>query len=206
MEIIISLVILLFSAIVHEVCHGLMAEYLGDSTAREEGRITLNPVSHIDPIGSIILPMSLFMLGSPVIFGSAKPVPVNFNRLTRFRNMKLGAALVSFAGPLSNFVLACIFAFIIKFGLSNNVSEPVLMQAILLNLSLGVFNLMPIPPLDGSKILFALVPYEQMYLQILSYEKFGFILIYLFLTTGLLGKIFTPVVFGFFRLFGLQIY
>src|ERR1017187_934459 len=99
MDIIIILIILLFSAIVHEVCHGLMAERLGDDTAREQGRITLNPIPHIDPFGSIMLPLLLLAVHSPVIFGAAKPVPVNFAQL---RPRKLGMVLVSLAGPLSN--------------------------------------------------------------------------------------------------------
>ena len=103
MEIIITLVILLFSAIVHEVSHGIVAEKLGDDTARDAGRITLNPIPHIDPFGSIMLPALLLLAGSPIIFGAAKPVPVNFNNL---RNPRIGMALVSLAGPLSNILLA----------------------------------------------------------------------------------------------------
>src|SRR6185312_112443 len=100
MDIIIIFVILIFSAIVHEVFHGLVAEKLGDDTAREQGRITLNPIPHIDPFGSILLPLILLFAGSPIIFGAAKPVPVNFNNL---KPRKLGMALVALAGPLSNF-------------------------------------------------------------------------------------------------------
>src|ERR1035438_6231262 len=109
MDIIITIVILLFSAIVHEVCHGLMAEKLGDDTAREQGRITLNPIPHIDPYGSILLPLLLLAVHSPIIFGAAKPVPVNFGNL---KPRRLGMALVSLAGPLSNFVLAILFTLI----------------------------------------------------------------------------------------------
>src|SRR5271156_5531443 len=101
-NILIIFVILIFSAIVHEVSHGLMAERLGDDTAREQGRITLNPIPHIDPFGSILVPLLLLIGHSPVIFGAAKPVPVNFDNL---RPKKLGMALVSLAGPLSNFAL-----------------------------------------------------------------------------------------------------
>src|SRR2546429_685692 len=101
MDILVTFVILIFSAIIHEISHGLMAERLGDSTARDEGRITLNPIPHIDPFGSILLPLALLLAHSPVIFGSAKPVPVNFNNL---RNPKSGMALVSLAGPVSNFL------------------------------------------------------------------------------------------------------
>src|SRR5580700_9539944 len=149
MNIIIIFVVLLFSAIVHEVSHGLAAEHFGDSTARDAGRITLNPIPHIDPFGSILLPLLLLAVGSPIIIGAAKPVPVNFNNL---RNPKRDMALVSLAGPVSNFLLAILFALIIKVGLSNSISEPILVTGIVLNLVLGVFNLIPIPPLDGSKI------------------------------------------------------
>ena len=139
----ITLVILIFSAIVHEVSHGLMAEKLGDDTAREQGRITLNPIPHIDPFGSIMLPLALLLIGSPIVFGAAKPVPVNFNNL---RNRKLGMAIVSFAGPLANFILALLCVIPIKLGVANNISEPILIQAILLNLVLGVFFKFKISP------------------------------------------------------------
>lgn len=203
MDIIIVLAILLFSAVVHEVSHGLMAEKLGDDTAREEGRITLNPIPHIDPVGTIMLPLFLYLaqMGAahPIIFGSARPVPVNFNNL---KNPKLGMALVSLAGPLSNFALAVLFVIPIKLGLVNAISLPILITAIYINLLLGVFNLIPIPPLDGSKILAALAPEKWMY-QILRWERYGFLLILFFLYSGLLDKIFPPVVYFFFKIFGL---
>ncbi len=201
MDIIILLVILLFSAIVHEVSHGLVAEKLGDDTAREMGRITLNPIPHIDPFGSILLPLVLLMAGSPVIFGAAKPVPVNFNRL---RNPKSGMALVSLAGPLSNFLLAVLFVIPIKLHLTNGISQPILLEAILINLVLGTFNLIPIPPLDGSKILAALAPDEWMY-KILEWERWGFILVFVFLMLGILEKILLPVIGAFSKIFGIPL-
>ena len=200
MDILITFIILIFSAIVHEVSHGLMAERLGDDTAREEGRITLNPIPHIDPFGSILLPLILLMAHSPVIFGAAKPVPVNFNNL---RNPKRGMALVSIAGPISNFCLAILFTIPIKLGLANAIAYPILLQAILINLVLGTFNLVPIPPLDGSKILAALAPDEWMY-KILSLERYGFILVLIFLYLGWLQVILLPVVIGFGKVFGLN--
>jgi Zn-dependent protease len=202
MNIIVTLVILLFSAIIHEVSHGLMAEKLGDDTAREQGRITLNPIPHIDPFASILLPLLLLSVGSPIIFGAAKPVPVNFNNL---RPRKLGMALVSLAGPLSNFILAILFVIPLKLGLANSVSQPILIEAIILNLVLGTFNLIPIPPLDGSKVLASLAPDEWMY-KILSYERWGFILVLVFLWLGILEKILVPVVLGFSRLFGVALF
>jgi Zn-dependent protease len=202
MNLIITLAILLFSAIVHEVSHGLMAEKLGDDTAREEGRITLNPLVHIDPFGSILLPLLLLAVNSPIVFGAAKPVPVNFNNL---RNPKRDMALVSLAGPLSNFILAILFVIPIKFGLANHISQPILIQAILLNLVLGVFNLIPIPPLDGSKILASFAPDRIMY-QILSWERYGFLLVLVFLYLGVLDRILIPVIVVFSQIFGVSFF
>ena len=199
MDIIITLVILIFSAIVHEVSHGLMAEKRGDSTARDEGRITLNPIPHIDPFGSILLPGFLLLIGSPIVFGAAKPVPVNFNNL---RPMKLGMALVSFAGPASNFILAVLLVLPLVFGLiaAGPVAD-IWLKAVIINIVLGTFNLLPIPPLDGSKIVTSALPTELMY-WILSMERYGFFIVIIFLYLGLLDKILLPVVTTFFRIFG----
>jgi Zn-dependent protease len=200
MGIIITLAILLFSAIVHEVAHGLMAEKLGDSTARDEGRITLNPIVHIDPFGSVLVPLLLLTAGSPIIFGSAKPVPVNFSN---FKNPKSGMALVSFAGPLANFLLAVLCAVTLKIGIGvNHISEPILIQMTIMNLVLGTFNLIPIPPLDGGKILASLMPDEWMY-KILEIERYGFILVIAFLYLGILDKVMYPVINVFLKIFNL---
>jgi Zn-dependent protease len=138
MEFIITIGILLFSAIVHEVSHGLAAEQLGDDTARDAGRITLNPIPHIDPFGTILLPAIMwFATAGQFVFGAAKPVPVNFENL---RDPKLGMAIVSLAGPLSNVALAILFVIVVKLGLGNNISEPILTKAIVINLLLAVFN------------------------------------------------------------------
>jgi Zn-dependent protease len=200
MDILITLIILLFSAIVHEVSHGLMAEKLGDDTAREEGRITLNPIPHIDPFGSILLPLLLLAVHSPIIFGAAKPVPVNFSQL---RPRKLGMVLVSLAGPISNFAMAILFVIPIKLGLANSLAYPVLLEAILINLILGTFNLVPIPPLDGSKVLAALAPDEWMN-KILSWERWGFILVIVFLYLGILEMVLMPVINLFAKIFGIN--
>ena len=198
---IVTLVILIFSAIVHEVSHGLVAEKLGDSTARDEGRITLNPIPHIDPFGSILLPGFLLLIGSPIVFGAAKPVPVNFNAL---RSPKVGMALVSLAGPLSNFILAALMILPLKFGLISGPMAEIWLQAVVINIVLGTFNLLPIPPLDGSKVVASLLPSKAMH-WILSMEQYGFFLVIIFLMLGLLDKILLPVVVGFFLLFGIQI-
>jgi len=200
MDIIIIFVILIFSAIVHEVFHGLVAEKLGDDTAREQGRITLNPIPHIDPFGSILLPLLLLFAGSPIIFGAAKPVPVNFNNL---KPRKLGMALVALAGPLSNFALAIICALLLKSGLANNIAQPILLEAVILNLVLGVFNLIPIPPLDGSKVLASFLP-EEWTFELFKLERWGFFLVLIFLYLGWLGYILYPVILVFGKIFHLD--
>ncbi|MDE2312246.1 MAG: site-2 protease family protein [Patescibacteria group bacterium] len=201
MDIIITFIVLIFSAIVHEVSHGLMAEQLGDDTAREQGRITLNPIPHIDPIGTILVPLLIFFgSGGRFWFGAAKPVPVNFHNL---KNPKSGMALVSLAGPLSNFFLAVLFVVPIKLHLTNSVSYPILLMGIYINLLLATFNLVPIPPLDGSKILASFLPDEWLY-KILSLERWGFVLVLLFLILGLFGVIFDPVLTVFWNTFHLS--
>jgi len=202
MDVLIVLIILIFSAIVHEVSHGLVAEKFGDNTAREQGRITLNPIPHIDPYGSILLPALLLFLHSPIVFGAAKPVPVDFNNL---RPRKLGMAAVALAGPLSNFLLAVICGLILRFDLSNSVATPILLQVILINLVLGTFNLVPIPPLDGSKVIAAFLPDQLMY-TILSWERFGFLLVIIFLMLGWLSAILMPVLNLFSGLFGINFF
>ncbi|MFA5228731.1 MAG: site-2 protease family protein [Candidatus Paceibacterota bacterium] len=154
MEIIIlSLIILLFSIVIHEVAHGSVAYSLGDSTAKDAGRLTLNPISHLDPIGSVLLPAFLIFLGGPII-GWAKPVPINpYN----FNDQRWGDLKVSIAGSLANFSLALIFGILVMFV---NLPENFLVVSVLVifyNIVLGVFNLIPIPPLDGSHILFSLL-------------------------------------------------
>ena len=201
MDILVIFIILIFSAIVHEVSHGLVAEKLGDSTARDEGRITLNPIPHIDPFGTILMPLMLwFGTGGRFFFGAAKPVPVNFNNL---KWPKLGMALVSLAGPLSNVCLAVLLLIPIKLGIANSISAPILYKGIYINLLLGVFNLIPIPPLDGSKIIFSFLPDNLMY-KILSLERFGFILVLFFVFSGLFGYILFPVIIFFWQVFGLD--
>lgn len=198
MEILITLVIILFSVIVHEVSHGVVAEKLGDSTARDEGRITLNPIPHIDPFASILLPGLLLALGSPIVFGAAKPVPVNFENL---RPRRLGMTLVSVAGPLSNFMLAILLILPVKFGLVEGFMGGIWTQAALTNVVLGTFNILPIPPLDGSKIIASFLPENLMY-KLLEMERFGFLLVIIFLFLGILDKILMPVLNVFLGIFG----
>jgi Zn-dependent protease len=179
-----------------------MAEKLGDSTARDEGRITLNPIPHIDPFGSILLPFLLISLGSPIVFGAARPVPVDFDSL---KPRKLGMALVAFAGPLSNFLMALLFIAILKFNLAVGFADPILRLAAYINIILGTFNLVPIPPLDGSKILASILPDSATH-WILSWERYGFILVIIFLYLGLLDKILMPVIKLVSRVFGINLF
>lgn len=176
-----SLLILIYSAILHEIAHGYVAERLGDPTARLMGRLTLNPIPHIDPVMSILLPLILLLSGSPVIFGAAKPVPVDpFN----LRDGRKDMALVALAGPGTNLLIALVAALLIK--ILGTVAIPFFVIYILglvvhLNLLLAIFNLIPIPPLDGSKI-FALILPEKEAAYYLSIGSIGmFILFFLLL-------------------------
>jgi len=151
------LIILFFSIVIHEIAHGSMALYLGDPTAKNEGRLTLNPLKHIDLFGTILLPLLLLLatMGRGPIFGWAKPVPVNpFN----FRDQKWGVLKVSIAGPAMNFLIALIFGLLIRFiSLPQNLLIFFSIIAVY-NFAWGIFNLVPIPPLDGSHILFTFLP------------------------------------------------
>jgi len=180
-----ALLILLFSAIVHEVSHGFSAKFQGDNTAEVAGRLTLNPLPHLDPFGSVILPLLLALpalFGAPVfIIGWAKPVPFNLNNL---RNKKWGPALVAMAGPLSNISIAVIFGLLFRVFLGSTIFPPALMIflaiIIWINLLLAVFNLLPIPPLDGSRLFGSLFGIPASFMQ--KIERFGFfILLYLFI-------------------------
>lgn len=165
-EIIFMLAVLVFSVILHEVAHGYMANWLGDPTARLAGRLTLNPVPHIDPLGSIILPAILAITSSPVLIGYAKPVPYNpYNLRGRY-----GEVLVAGSGPATNILLAIIFGLSIRFFGASLTPELISAFALItyINMLLALFNLIPVPPLDGSKILSGILP------QALSggYDKF----------------------------------
>jgi Zn-dependent protease len=181
------IIILVMSIVIHEVSHGFMAEYFGDDTARDAGRLTLNPIPHLDIFGSIILPAVLVLAHSPFLFGWAKPVPYNPNNLS---NRKWGTIAVASAGILANFFIAIVFGIIIhlapSFGLPPyDIFSPhpfyVITKAIVVvNLALGIFNLVPIPPLDGSKILFSFLP-EKAFSFMLEYERYSLILLLVFI-------------------------
>jgi len=190
--------ILLFSVIIHEVSHGLMALNLGDETAKNAGRLTLNPIKHLDPVGSFIVPMLLFFTGSSVILGWAKPVPYNPGFL--HKDYKYGPLKVALAGPLSNIGIALIFALVIRFGggLLGAQVVPLLGFVVFLNILLAVFNLVPIPPLDGSKILTTFLPRQYaIRLERLGIWGMALILLFLFLFFPLISRI-TFTIFNFF--------
>jgi len=157
---------------------------LGDPTARREGRLTLNPISHIDPIGSVVLPLFLYISGAP-IFGWAKPVPYNPYNL---KNPKLGAGLIGLAGPLSNLIFAGLFSFTIRgldyAGMLNPTTLLLINSIVTINVILAIFNLVPIPPLDGSKVLFALLPYKFIEVQMFL-EQYSLLLFFSFIFFGL---------------------
>ena len=193
-----ALVVLLFSAILHEISHGFSAKLQGDGTAEAAGRLTLNPLPHLDPFGSIILPFLLALpalFGAPVIIiGWAKPVPFNPANL---KNKKWGPALVALAGPSANVLLAVFFGLLLRFfDLSFLPSLGFFIAIIVwINLLLAVFNLIPIPPLDGSKILFSILPYSWRDFEF-QLERYGFFLILLFVFFGF-GLI-LPLIFWLF--------
>jgi len=162
------ILILIMSVVIHEMAHGYAANWLGDPTARLQGRLSANPLVHLDPLMSVILPGLLIISGSPILFGAAKPVPYNpYN----FSNQKWGEAIVAVAGPASNIVLALIFAGLVRFADVLALSDTFVVlavQVIILNIFLAFFNLVPIPPLDGSKILPRFLPYSLR----ISYDRF----------------------------------
>ena len=177
------------SVVVHEVSHGYAAFLLGDPTAKNQGRLTLNPIRHLDFFGSILIPAFLVITNAGFLFGWAKPVPYNPYNL---RNQKWGEAIVAVAGPASNIFIASVFGLLIRFGAEFLSPAFLKISAILvlINLMLAVFNLVPIPPLDGSKILFAFLPYHMQKFRMML-EQYGFfaVLIFIFFLSGFLAPI-----------------
>jgi len=200
MTLLVSLLIFFFAVIIHEYAHGWVAWKLGDSTARFMGRLTLNPIAHIDPIGTIFLPLILLMTHSPILFGWAKPVPVDFLNLN---NPKKDMIWVSLAGPAANIIFAITLSLILKIPLlaANYFVVTVATTAIMANLVLAVFNLLPIPPLDGSRIVMGLLPYH-LGVEYAKVEPYGFIIIFALLWMGVINTVIWPVVIVLARLLG----
>jgi len=178
MEYIFLIIILILSIIIHEIAHGSVAYYLGDPTAKYAGRLSLNPLKHLDPFGSIILPLLLIVFRSPILFAYAKPVPINPRK---FRDQKYGSLKVALAGPLSNLSIALVFGLVLRFvpGISAISGLSAIFAGIVfINILLAVFNLVPIPPLDGSHILFTFLPYSMQHIKIFLRQYGMFILLF----------------------------
>jgi Zn-dependent protease len=197
LEFIIAIAILIISVIIHEVSHGYAAYMMGDRTAAYAGRLTLNPLKHLDPIGSIIVPAVSYLLGGFII-GWAKPVPYNpYN----FNKKRFGEIWVALAGPLSNILLAVIFGVCIRVGIAFSLVSAsfvsVASTVVLINLVLAIFNLVPIPPLDGSKLVFALFPNQYSKLRFVL-ERYGIVFVFLFIFV--LWPLLKPVLVFVFQL------
>jgi Zn-dependent protease len=191
---IITLAILIISIVAHEVAHGVAALWQGDPTAKHAGRLTLNPISHIDMVGSIIVPLLCVISQIGFVFGWAKPVPINpYN----FRNQRWGEAMVAAAGPLTNMAIVAVFTVLIKVSDLGTGFYELAVTAIVINTVLAIFNLIPVPPLDGSKILFAVLP--QKYYRFKTWvEEKGFIISLIIALFA--WRFIVPVVFWFINL------
>lgn len=195
-----TLLVLLFSIAIHEVAHGSIALYLGDPTAKDAGRLTLNPLKHLDLIGSVLVPLFLWWSGLPM-FAWAKPVPINpYN----FRDQKWGNLKVSIAGPAANFLIAIFFGFSLRF-FSEYLSGAVLALfsiIVIYNFLLGIFNLIPIPPLDGHHVLFALLPERMSNIKIFL-RRYSFLLLMVFFLFGGANLVFFTAEFLYGLVLGL---
>lgn len=190
-ELILTIPVFLLALTIHEYFHGWVALKKGDTTALEQGRLSLSPLAHIDLFGTIIFPLLLALSGLPV-FGWAKPVPINFNRL---HNPKKDILWVGLAGPAANIIFSVIMAMLMRFipFLMMATIGRVMYYLVIINLFLGILNLIPIPPLDGSRILMSLLPWRQA-VAYMKLERFGFIILFILLWLGVIGKVILPVI------------
>lgn len=200
MKFLITLSLFFLAVIVHEYAHGWVAWKLGDPTAKIAGRLTLNPLAHIDPIGTIFLPLLLLVTHSPIVFGWAKPVPVDFYNL---HNPKRDMIWVGISGPAANIILAIILSFILKIT-QCPIFSILLTSAIIINLVLAVFNILPIPPLDGSRVAMGILP-RNLSREYAKLEPYGFIIIFGLLWLGIVGSLIWPTVIFLARLLGVNI-
>ena len=180
----------------HEAAHGYVAKLFGDHTAWMLGRVTLNPLKHIDPFGTVLIPAALLLMGAPFVFGWAKPVPVNFGNL---RNPKADMFWVAAAGPGSNFVQALFWALVFKIAVAGGVASPALAEmaqiGVMANLALMALNLLPVPPLDGGRIAVSLLPHRAA-VALSRVEPYGLFIIVALLATGVLGRLMQPLMVG----------
>lgn len=191
-----QITVLIFSAVIHEVAHGAMANHLGDPTAKNLGRLTLNPIKHLEVFGSFLFPLlTFFGSGGSFLFGWAKPVPYNPLFL---RDPKRGAAYIAIAGPLANFSVALILGMIVRFVVLPDTFAMALQIIIYINILLGVFNLVPIPPLDGSKLLFAVLGERHAAIERFL-EQNGMLILIFFIFFGF--RLLIPIIRVLFRLF-----